>query len=709
MADTVSNSGQTVVNKRSSHVAQTLGETDTCKVPPGVPTPFPNAAPADRLGAGQTTNTFITGAPICLLRTHIGPQSDDGHAGTMGGVTSGTYRFEAQATAGSTDLFIEGDAVVRTGDPTHQNHANTDGLIVAGAYKGSAAAQMAELRKKCTLVKFEGVDSAGRHLGWDTIEHTGDPFYLDIYETDCVTFTSERRDTTIANGEANPRCFMRQPHTSWTAAGKVFPTFVIDVDVEPKQGVESFVVPGEAAVSELILRTLGGMGPGAAAPPNDPHHPGERHGMAEAEAGRQDYGAMWGRGRQQSPAGQQAIFNPGMQNAPAPAAGHGHGAHHEVFKGDVREILMWLLWWIYPPVIDVTATACGGPRNAKLKVFPRRKIHFSFVLPGPGGSRQARGPGGRLYDRWQRRQAEAQADQGRAGATLDRRTSALSSVQAQREYAEANARRESHNRRRQRAAEGARQQEQQAMARFNQAEAHFQQAVAALQSIKRICEVAQTIARVCGEEMTIIFLKDFELEVVCGYKHNTRNHKSPFREYTPATMGQEWELALQALPLLGVDYTAYVSILNFLVPFAGQWVGRILRRVVRVDLFFGAAIGIIASIASGKDHYDQLIHPSFTLGVDCNLRMGLAAGFAGIDVVRFTAGFPARGQLKFDQPHDRPGVMIQCTPAFRIRAYFTVVLFPDRWYEIEALSASPQALSCVWESHHPWPILTTPR
>ena len=45
------------------------------------------------------------------------------------GVASGTHIEEAKATSYSSDVFAEGNAVVRTNDTTTQNHANTTGYV----------------------------------------------------------------------------------------------------------------------------------------------------------------------------------------------------------------------------------------------------------------------------------------------------------------------------------------------------------------------------------------------------------------------------------------------------------------------------------------------------------------------------------------------------------------------------------------------------
>lgn len=131
MSETTSNHGRVIVTKGTDHCAVTLGPTDVCLVPgPPHPEPFPNIVKSDKLAKGATTTAFIANQPVCTSIGELGPPSDPAHPGVLGGVVSGTYRFEAKATSYSSDVFFEGNAAVRVFDTTTQNHANTTGMVL---------------------------------------------------------------------------------------------------------------------------------------------------------------------------------------------------------------------------------------------------------------------------------------------------------------------------------------------------------------------------------------------------------------------------------------------------------------------------------------------------------------------------------------------------------------------------------------------------
>lgn len=144
-----SNEGKVVVSKGSDNVAVALPP-DVCIVPGSGPAPFPNRVKSDKLLAGATQKTFIDGQPIMTSIGELGPPSEKPHAGTGGGVTSGTYLAEAKATSYSTTMFVEGNAAVRTFDPTTQNHGNTTGIIVPEALADALDAASG-LGKQCLI------------------------------------------------------------------------------------------------------------------------------------------------------------------------------------------------------------------------------------------------------------------------------------------------------------------------------------------------------------------------------------------------------------------------------------------------------------------------------------------------------------------------------------------------------------------------------
>ncbi|HZO12344.1 MAG TPA: PAAR-like domain-containing protein [Polyangiaceae bacterium] len=149
MARTTSNEDRHVVTKGSDHEAYAT-EPDVCRPPGGSPQPFPNWVNSSKLKKGETVITFIDGESIWTSIGELGPLSEPAHAGTAGGVVSGTYRFEARPTSFSRDLFFEGNAAVRAFDTTTQNHGNTIGLVIPSELADELRALMEECLKNAS-------------------------------------------------------------------------------------------------------------------------------------------------------------------------------------------------------------------------------------------------------------------------------------------------------------------------------------------------------------------------------------------------------------------------------------------------------------------------------------------------------------------------------------------------------------------------------
>lgn len=132
---TTSNQSRTVVTKGTNDIAKETAP-DVCKVPGAGPKPFPNWVRSSMLRAGATQTTWIDGEKIVTKKGELGPLSNPAHDGVGGGTRTGKYRWEAQATSWSPDVFIEGEPVVRTYDTTHQNHKNTEGQILPESMEG---------------------------------------------------------------------------------------------------------------------------------------------------------------------------------------------------------------------------------------------------------------------------------------------------------------------------------------------------------------------------------------------------------------------------------------------------------------------------------------------------------------------------------------------------------------------------------------------
>src|SRR3569832_310764 len=133
MSDKTANDARAIVSKGTDHIAFNTAP-DVCIVPGSGPKPFPNVVKSARLAAGQTQLTLANTVPVMTSLSELGPPSAPEHAGKGGGVTSGTYLFEAKATSYSKDVFMEGGAVVRSFDTTTQNHGNTTGMVVPEAF-----------------------------------------------------------------------------------------------------------------------------------------------------------------------------------------------------------------------------------------------------------------------------------------------------------------------------------------------------------------------------------------------------------------------------------------------------------------------------------------------------------------------------------------------------------------------------------------------
>ncbi len=227
MPQTVSNGNVTVVNTGSAHTAFTGG--DPCLLPPGA---FDNAAPSANLVPGTSASmTLIGGNPTATEGTKWDPSKSAGKVG----VKSGTTEKSAVVVAGSKDLDVEGKPAARVTDATTQNEGNSSGAVQPGALAPKAASQAERADKLCYLKSWTGVidGTDGKvKLGWKGGNKTGDPNYIEVWDTAKITFTATREDITQAK-VTNPKC-ERGTHTDWHASGKVFPFLLDDGKLEAK-------------------------------------------------------------------------------------------------------------------------------------------------------------------------------------------------------------------------------------------------------------------------------------------------------------------------------------------------------------------------------------------------------------------------------------------------------------------------------------------
>ena len=363
MADTTGNQDVAIAHNGSSHAA-TAGPPDVCLLADKkTPAPFPNVATTKGHVQGGTTNTFISKQTVWTQPATIGP-SDPAHAGVGKGVASGTYRDVAKATSWSRDVKMEGKFVVRTGDSTTQNKANTTGTVVGAALvaKADAAAQLKKLM--CTIVKLDGKCKHDRELGLPPGATTGEPNYLEVLGGDVVTFEATRKDL-HANPEAPGDC-SEGIHTKWLA------TRAFSGD---KEKVEKALTAKDKFEAGMPLTEIKAFGPGCEA--NEKSLEVGKFKGKEKSVG--DF-----TNREDGDAKTYKMFD---------APNRGGGSDGRFSEGGGRSIEKGIpvygqmkaltganndllkaarLWRALkdPPVITVNAAACSGAKTATLKVYP---------------------------------------------------------------------------------------------------------------------------------------------------------------------------------------------------------------------------------------------------------------------------------------------------------------------------------------------------
>jgi len=100
---------------------------DVCKTPtPGgpVPMPYPNIARSGDLSDGTTTVSADSGNMIAIKGSHYQISTGD-EPGTVGGVTSNTFKKETDWITYSFDVTMDGGNVCRLTDKKFHNHKNT--------------------------------------------------------------------------------------------------------------------------------------------------------------------------------------------------------------------------------------------------------------------------------------------------------------------------------------------------------------------------------------------------------------------------------------------------------------------------------------------------------------------------------------------------------------------------------------------------------
>lgn len=127
---------------------------DVCKTPtPGgpVPMPYPNIARSSDLSDGTTTVQADGGNMIAIKGSHYSMSTGD-EPGTVGGVTSNTFKKETDWITYSFDVFMDGSNVCRLTDKKFHNHKNT--VDAAGDFEvpilgGLSEADLRDIAEKC--------------------------------------------------------------------------------------------------------------------------------------------------------------------------------------------------------------------------------------------------------------------------------------------------------------------------------------------------------------------------------------------------------------------------------------------------------------------------------------------------------------------------------------------------------------------------------
>lgn len=256
MGDTSGNTNLAIATNGSSHVATTMGPTDVCKLPNGTPAPFPNFIKAQGNLLDGTTMTSIQSQPVWIQKSKLGPVSQPPHAGVAKGVCSGTYCDVAKATSWSKDVQKEGQYIVRTGDSTTQNKANTVGVVAGSPLAAKAAADDEYKKKMCTIVKLVGKCGHGRELGPKPGSKPGaESNYLEILKGDFVDFEATRENAVDAGQK--PKC-TPGIHTEWYARVLSKSWWDQTVDTAKHAAVQGLKGAGSGAVSGALGAAGGG-------------------------------------------------------------------------------------------------------------------------------------------------------------------------------------------------------------------------------------------------------------------------------------------------------------------------------------------------------------------------------------------------------------------------------------------------------------------
>lgn len=354
MSNTTSNQKRVVATKGTPHLPKTGGATDVGINPAnGAKAPFPNQVRMPLLRPG-TSKTLIANKQIWTQPHQVGPVSEPVKAPFVVGEKSGTHIAEAKATSASTDVFAEGNGVVRTNDTTTQNHANTTGYVDGSALAGQANADEDFLKGQCTIMELTGINEAegepdpglsvgvkkvARNLGYPGKKEPGvPPYYIEILSTSEVKFKAVRKDVTKPQPD-NPTCWKKSSHTKWLAKR----TGEGACDADPVEGKDEYTVTKaltSLAIGDDDLKLPKGL--------NAPDQKTEREHVTAEHRNR-----------------------PGNQNLSVKSTTKVETAG---VINSIDAVFAYFLYWAMPVNVNVQAISCAGSRNAQIRIFPKRKV-----------------------------------------------------------------------------------------------------------------------------------------------------------------------------------------------------------------------------------------------------------------------------------------------------------------------------------------------
>lgn len=697
---TTSNESKQVIHKGVAYTAK--GAADPC-----LNGTYENSAFSTNLGAGASTKTQIEGNPIALVGTHWDPSLSAG----VVGVKSATTMKEAVVVRGSKDLLIEGRPAARNLDPTTQNHQNSAGLVFPGMLQPSAESNEERAKKRCKLTEWKATSGDGGKLGYPGLNKTGKPSYLEVKRDDTVSFTSQRHDITKTPHEPNPKCEFA-PHTKWLAKGNKFPLFTSPGE-KKAEGTESFEIPAslvvEAFASAEVMKAVGEGDVGKAMNELTSQ-------LLTSKAPKEELGGSLGK---VGVSGKGPTIDVKVEKS----LGSKDGPAKVVV--DVRTLLFFFWWWISAPEVKVTAESCGGALDATLKVFPKESLEFEFkwdaaLKEGHRGKRYA-GAEKKLEDKLEAmeklrdKSADKAASAARRGAAAAEKgaTSVLKAEGVEGNSPQAQQRRNANMNRADEAFDEAKKQyakAEAALAKFEYAERTIDSVKDALKNLEKSLSTLKRLSDLADVPIKYEIAKGLSIKIGLEYARcEDKKSARGWREYTSAQLGQVWSLTLGCETLIGVSWSARMSLLEFAGPYM-RYVAQLLRkyRIFNIDLGIALSFEVGASVTLQKKQHDEFsgkgeANAKFTPGLFIEL------GGASVDYVTAKVEFPSELKAEFEPPEEK-GALLKVTPKFSTANWYSVVLFPDRWWKVKVAAGEIVELTGKWnrDGSFYWAVPTVP-